>query len=994
MNGLTSQDAHDTATPPSAMELHLQLPPELQQWTDNYLPFGKLLERVSQECVNDLHDAIDELADMQVPQTNAPPTNGINSLVPTNGVGGSSDINDRKKLRLMNFAQNHRDRFIKMLVLSDWSRNVDQVSKLIDLHVWFTSQRAAHDNAAFAMANMKRNMIGAKLPNPDLSTALEALSTGKAPRMPHLGYIPPDPLTPQKILKVLQNMDALLFVRLNLHEDIPPHFRDYSVASGRATFVVPSEFEVDLSIADEDPASPFYFIDIRLLFSPTPDDLSDQVLGQLEHKANEVLRTQGLSGCYDFLHNFVLTYKINVLRRQAYDLCRTTWSDSIRVETVHRSLVVHYWTEVPGGKNWLEIGISSGKRKDSANAFWAGPGTPRITTRWFRNGVEVKDVDLSFDFHTLSMERSLRELIALHTNHSLTIIRDQLLSSPPATKALSVELLNSTSGPATSSLKIQLTPSSTVVAALIDPVSGHLTLRPATVASSQIESDMNRDIAVNPAQAIGYLLCTLAQIEIDRQARRSGWQTLKNVTPSQDNMREHFGNGVVRKIFFRGIGWGDQWAIAATINLGGEMWWIVEFDLESGRPSIKTAVKVPTEDWRNQPPPITAASLHKIDQASAAIVSFYTMSRELHHLKIRYALRNESRGPKSNGVLSSGGPVLYIRFSDLVPTPQPSDLTPNPRPWACEKLQLTHHGFESSHGKVIHVVKGMVVPSKANDLASVLTNECDEEVAFHRNGGFALLLRSTFGVPFVGQLQNRLVGVNRLHDNIQILKRKNFECKKASLAKVVFSYSQTPDLSATVNFTEDLPMTLELDPGNPHRRISVLLQKLLNNGESGFGRLATALQLTLPLLRVFDTIEGKDSSAVATVHTRSLDWYRISYHAPLPHCSFDVRLRVSKSNTATKGKIEMSWQISDHHNSSDQRSAELSAALKTLFVEKGDGWTGVITGIVADLTSGAENAIARVDDVVRRHRVSEAAVQETAKADAPASNQPVVVVLD
>ncbi|KAK5275326.1 mediator complex subunit, partial [Cryomyces antarcticus] len=76
------------------------------------------------------------------------------------------------------------------------------------------------------------------------------------------------------------------------------------------------------------------------------------------------------------------------------------------------------------------------------------------------------------------------------------------------------------------------------------------------------------------------------------------------------------------------------------------------------------------------------------------------------------------------------------------------------------------------------------------------------------------------------------------------------------------------------------------------------------------------------------------------------------------------------------------------------RSAELSAALKTLFVEKGDGWNGVMTGIVADLTGGAENAIARVDDVVRRHRVSEAAVQETAKVDAPASDQPVVVVLD
>ncbi len=114
----------------------------------------------------------------------------------------------------------------------------------------------------------------------------------------------------------------MLSVRLTLDEydKIPFQFRDYSISSGRVTFKVEGEFEVDLTIADEDFEKQFWFIDFRFLFQPAPAELSDRVRQFIEKKVNDALATDGLAGCYRFLHEFVLTHKISEFYRQALDL--------------------------------------------------------------------------------------------------------------------------------------------------------------------------------------------------------------------------------------------------------------------------------------------------------------------------------------------------------------------------------------------------------------------------------------------------------------------------------------------------------------------------------------------------------------------------------------------------------------------------------------------------------------------------------------------------
>ena len=107
-------------------------------------------------------------------------------------------------------------------------------------------------------------------------------------------------------------------MRLNLQEydNIPPPFRDYTIKSGRVTFNVPGEFEIDLTIADEDPEKQFWFIDFRFLFSPSVLELPSHLRFYIESKVNAVLLADGLPGCYKLLHEIVLTHKISEFKRQ------------------------------------------------------------------------------------------------------------------------------------------------------------------------------------------------------------------------------------------------------------------------------------------------------------------------------------------------------------------------------------------------------------------------------------------------------------------------------------------------------------------------------------------------------------------------------------------------------------------------------------------------------------------------------------------------------
>ncbi|KAF2835909.1 MED14-domain-containing protein [Patellaria atrata CBS 101060] len=953
VNGATPHGAGGSPPEPSSFS---QLPPKISRLADeDFRPLSVLLTRTVQECFNDLGTTIEEMAAIPVPpQPRLPMTNGAGNMAVVNGNGNMSEPNVTKKVKMMEFANHHRERFIKLLVLSQWAKHSGDVRSLIDLSIWLRSQVDMMTFAAQSFGNLKLEMHSAQVPNPDIQTALEVLSTGQASWLPDLGYLPPDPLTPERILKVLQDMNAILSIRINLHEELPHHLTDWSIGSGRATFRVPTEFELDVSVAGEEPSSPFFFIDIRLTFTPTPEKLDGPLLTELEHRANGILEKSGLSGCYDFFHNFVLTHKLSILRKQAYEMSMGAWADTIRVESIHRSVIVQYWTDFAhqGRKNWLEIGISSGRSKIYKS--WKALETPKIGLRWWRDGVEVKDVDVTIDWGNLSMENILTSIIDLHIKRILGTIKSTILQSSGNLSSLIVDVSTPTSNTADSELELQLCTSTCKFKGAIVHTTGRFALRPLNQVSVSAENQINalKDISLDAPTKLTGMLCMHLQVSIVKESELYGWKKLGNINIRTDAIRTKLKTEIVTYAFFRIRGWTSNWVIAATINLSGDSWWVIELDDASVGGSIITAHPLPNVSSTNETDGLSPTFFHKVERHATASLSFHITSQELRKRRVPHTLQMEPvpvtvDTEDKDGFISI--PTMYIKFSSL--------MKGTAKPWASEYLRLSHLGFEPQQGKVVHIVRGMMINPKI--YSQLVSNARDENVSFKKNGAFSVTMKAPLGVPFIDQLKDRLKGIERLRTFAEVMKREKLRCDKINLGRIIFRYAD--NLTADINFAEASQIKVDLSPDNPHRRIAIMLDKVLNDPTHGFEYFIRILSVTLPVVRACDAAEqnSQSSSTQCITHPRNVQWFRIKYRNP--QCFFDLQLRNRRD--------ALEWHLDDPEartgvKPASARPDDLAAALKDLFRGHGEKWWGLRTGLYAGV-DGIYDAILRVDDVVR-----------------------------
>lgn len=189
-NGLMPNGSQlDVASRDKALASATKAPPEIKHITDGFQPFSKLLTRTAQECHNDLLELINNLADIEVPsQEGAPVVNGLGSHAMQNGAVNASPQSVQKRKMMFEWADMHRKRFIKLLVLSQWSRQAAQVSKLIDILNWAREQEVSYNDAAYWIGAQKANSDNWKVRNPDIKTALEVLSTGKVSWIPEVSF--------------------------------------------------------------------------------------------------------------------------------------------------------------------------------------------------------------------------------------------------------------------------------------------------------------------------------------------------------------------------------------------------------------------------------------------------------------------------------------------------------------------------------------------------------------------------------------------------------------------------------------------------------------------------------------------------------------------------------------------------------------------------------------------------------------------------------------
>lgn len=149
---------------------------------DGYRFFGKLVERVTQQSWLDLSDLIDQMANIPI---SAPAANGnghssINAANPQ-----ALRNNEQKKLAWLEWANTNREKFIKLMVISQWGRtNGDTIKTLTRMMFWANEQYEDYQQKREYLAQLKGRLHPFRIKNPDITTALEILSTGTDSYMP------------------------------------------------------------------------------------------------------------------------------------------------------------------------------------------------------------------------------------------------------------------------------------------------------------------------------------------------------------------------------------------------------------------------------------------------------------------------------------------------------------------------------------------------------------------------------------------------------------------------------------------------------------------------------------------------------------------------------------------------------------------------------------------------------------------------------------------
>jgi mediator of RNA polymerase II transcription subunit 14 len=361
-------------------------------------------------------------------------------------------------------------------------------------------------------------------------------------------HIEPPSLSNEEHEQRLEELNIALFERLNLvdHDKIPWHFRDFTIDGGVATFKVKGEFEVDLTVGDEDAESQFWFIDLRFAFMPVPEEPSPRLKGLLERQVNQWLGEDGLRGCYNRLHEYVLTTKVNELRRQAYELSHTSWAKTLSLTTLDRGFAIQYWTNRQPQSTWIKRGSrgSDGPPKVPKSWIIVSVRSPRqiggesreeatssLAATWFRDGKEVKDATIEFDHDRLSADRLLKTVIAKHVSHILTAIHTKLRLAPRfMNRESALSLYISATEPSESYLSMELS-STENVSLRIEPSTGQFTFHPHNRPTLQGEAKLNH-YSVDPAEVGARCLESIRwgylADEVVRKGRPMGWTLAKN----------------------------------------------------------------------------------------------------------------------------------------------------------------------------------------------------------------------------------------------------------------------------------------------------------------------------------------------------------------------------------------------------------------------------------------------------------------------------------
>ncbi|KAI1765322.1 MED14-domain-containing protein [Hypoxylon sp. FL1150] len=1007
-DGAKSAQPQRINTNPSRMN---DLPDEIQHVTMGFVPLGLLLSRLAQKTHNQLGDEIMALAKTQLPAT---AING-NSAHISAATDDTSPENLAKKSRLLNFVQEKHAEWVKVAVIARWSRNAESVSKLIDLMGLLRQQQAKYMELLDQMITIKSGLAFARLPNPDLRTAHYVLSTGAAPWMPDLNYLEPPPLTNKEQLQWIENVNTLLSLRLNLedYDSIPYHFRDYTIHSGRVTFKVPGEFEVDLTIADEDFEKQFWFIDFRFAFTPAPAELSDALRMYLEGKVNEALEKDGLNGCFTYLHEFVLTHKISEYMRQALELSRGRWVDTLKIERLNRAMSIQYWVgryPPEGPRSWIILGVHSGRK---ANTAEDPKSCSHLTLRWFKDNKEVMDADIPLNEADISTEDLLNRVIARHVNHILFSIYSKLkLNGRYIKREAGLVLDVHKDDPTQSSLKMQLGYGYHMTVG-ISSATGMFSMSPQTNITWLREQRLNwnsKDPVPDGLSTLEGIRCQYFADEIKRRGKGAGW-FISKAPAKMDTIKESLKlRELGQLLWLRRNGWTDQWYIMVNLSLSGDKWWLMEIKSHDKGARISSCTSLPLS---SNAPNLGDQFFSDLTIFTAALISQTTDLRTLRQRRIKQVTHD---GTNYSLPASMKVPDIFIRLSDILK--RPSEPEKRAASWARDFVQIMFKGAHKSYGRPQILDRDGVADTgagtkekspkeslrvfmdarlKVSDASrfGLLKGHVGRDVAFDRRlGVFALRLEADIGTSILDTLAHRLQAIDKLADCIDAIRRsdRDIQCEEITLTKVVITYTDKSrsEIKSEIKSESDTleqshnkrwKATLSLNPDaiklsfekyNPQLRALDHFRHLINS-ELRCLKLPFFLTSTLPVHRALDAVEDAWDSFAANnqgrveVFAYHLDWYALRYYLPGPNRVISSQRRLSLQIRLREHNEEAQWHVFREESGAVKRpDDEFKQALDKVINAEDRQWQSLVDCAASKTDNRVGELIMAIDESIRR----------------------------
>ncbi|KAL1914764.1 uncharacterized protein VTP21DRAFT_8022 [Calcarisporiella thermophila] len=292
-----------------------------------------------------------------------------------------------RKRQILEYTMDTRRQFIKLLVLTKWASNAKNVKLCNNIIGFLRQQENEFIGARFSLQWCYDQLAESRIPNYDIPTAVDVLTTGTYQNMPEIikaTYVPPKPMSDEEVSAALLKLDDAIRIRLLCDETVPLPMRCYRVENGRATFHIKNEFEVALTLVPIQSGMVqlrWHIVTLNILVKPSGDAytdaiLSDQQIFHLTQLASQQLippSTQQLSvpgtgieqkavtnidkgaphfplvKLYDYLHMFCLNMQLEILFLQAMKLARLRWAEQLHVEMDLSTMTLRlgYWSNSP-----------------------------------------------------------------------------------------------------------------------------------------------------------------------------------------------------------------------------------------------------------------------------------------------------------------------------------------------------------------------------------------------------------------------------------------------------------------------------------------------------------------------------------------------------------------------------------------------------------------------------------------------------------------------